>query len=679
MPSSTWVATTTPGTATATPTDLATGASVSTLNDDDILSRAKKPQLIKDYNAELQEQTQLDAQGTALGVSTASYDSGVAALTSFLQGLGGVGPAWNFLDVTTDTSMGAGGGATLRNDWNTVAARRALLQKALTDKIQGNAAYADALARSSNNLIKNGNSEDLGATGFDAAGATSVGIPHTGTRCRQLLGDPSLPTNLQITDKIWCNPSEQYYLQVWTRMYAAVTGYGGTLVARVYNASGTVVQYAFLPPETTTNYSLKNTSFTVDPAGAYFIVSLYTEGAAGGGIGAGNAVYADELYLTKKITAGMIQGDAIQTSNYAETAGNPTAGARMDISGSALKVYRDGLQIGATVFSEYLLGRIVQGMDGSTAGGRIFYRGSIDSTTLGGAPNIGCLAVTRQDWSATYNLVRLDLKLQPSAPADNLDAMRYAKIVLYRQSALGTTATLSGGYTYYRPLPDRLYANAGTDSSASNATFCTFDTVSGVAASGAPACLVTLFNVYGGSATNCFYSSSSGANGVDLVNNGTAWPAGITGGTGGGAAGGGGSAGGACPAPWVKILLASGLLVDAGDLYNGAVLAGVNDGTLEPMTGVVSGVSIEFEMRVPIILTDGRVTEFSLLHRMAVEGRGWVAVKDLQAGDSIVAQRPSIVKGLGVPALAQVVKFQVDGCHTYFGDDLLSHNMKALP
>jgi hypothetical protein len=70
--------------------------------------------------------------------------------------------------------------------------------------------------------------------------------------------------------------------------------------------------------------------------------------------------------------------------------------------------------------------------------------------------------------------------------------------------------------------------------------------------------------------------------------------------------------------------------------------------------------------------------EFSLRHRLAVEGKGWVALEDLQPGDGIVAQRPSIVRGLGTPVLAQVVKFEVEGCHTYFAgkNGLLSHNMK---
>ena len=127
----------------------------------------------------------------------------------------------------------------------------------------------------------------------------------------------------------------------------------------------------------------------------------------------------------------------------------------------------------------------------------------------------------------------------------------------------------------------------------------------------------------------------------------------------------------------MKIQLASGLQIDAADLYDGAQVQGVDEESLEPRQGIVRNPRIRWTERMPILLADGRVTEFSPPHRLLVIGKGWTEVRDLQPGDSIMAQQPSIVQALGKPALAQVVSFTVEGCSTYFADGLLAHNMKS--
>jgi hypothetical protein len=126
-------------------------------------------------------------------------------------------------------------------------------------------------------------------------------------------------------------------------------------------------------------------------------------------------------------------------------------------------------------------------------------------------------------------------------------------------------------------------------------------------------------------------------------------------------------------------MLASGLLVDAADLYNGAPLAGVDEMTGAPKAGVVANLQTIWRDRVAVVLEDGRAPEFSRDHRVATVARGYVAVQALLPGDKLVAQRPSIVREIRSTGMGQVLSFQVQGTGTYFTDDILSHNTKSLP
>lgn len=837
MPKSPWGSSAAPTSATPSSTPVGGQGSIDTINNADILSRDRKPDLIAQVRKELQDQTQLDAQASSLGVSATAYDSSVTALMAFLNALapvrtnylkrsheigaspwsqtnGGTGSAvvytqnyatapdgsttatriqanrgagntgsdysvatqpniltgdgttartesiWlksntgapqkvyfgangsgSVVDVTTtwqrftrtytpanalavrldvgsfgnypagtnsvdvlvwggqyedgsaatsnittgaaavteggwsdlgtDSDMGAGGDLTLRADLQSVATNRAALEKALKDKIQANAAYADALARSSNNLIRNGNSEDSNPSSFEAVGVTT-GNAYTGSKCRSVVGTAGSTYNA-ITSRMPCAPGDQFYSEAWIKLASAAGS--GRIVFQVYDASGSNIATYATSTTGTTSYAKVTGSCTIPANGATVEINLGTVA-----IGVGNTAYFDALYCCRMISTGMIQADAIQTSNYAEDGGgNPTAGARMDISSTALKVAANNLQIGPTVFSDYLLQRILQGLDGNTTNNRIFYRGNVDTSTRSGAPDITKLTVTPTVWDLAANAMWLDLKLAPTSPADNLDAMRRAEIQLYTQSARGTSGTLTAvGPVFKQDLTDRLYKSVTSDSDAGNVNTITAQIVHSSISSAYPAALVTLYNAYGSSAGGCFYAATGWTAGTALTYNGSSWPAGLTGGSGGGSAGGGGGGGGACPAPWVKIQLASGLLVDAADLYDGAPVAGVDEQTLLPAVGIVRAPSITWEDRVAVILEDGRAPEFSLPHRLMVEGRGWTEVRHLKPGDSILGQGPNIVRGLGRPIKAQVVKFQVDGCHTYLADGLVSHNVKIL-
>lgn len=125
----------------------------------------------------------------------------------------------------------------------------------------------------------------------------------------------------------------------------------------------------------------------------------------------------------------------------------------------------------------------------------------------------------------------------------------------------------------------------------------------------------------------------------------------------------------------MKVLLASGLAVEAGDLFNGAKVIGV-DGEMKPAVGTVSGLQTLWKERWGIELEDGRCVEFSKKHRVAVLDRGWVEVQNLRPGDVLISRRESIVSKVVNKGMGQVVSFSVEGCNTYFSEDILSHNRK---
>jgi hypothetical protein len=145
----------------------------------------------------------------------------------------------------------------------------------------------------------------------------------------------------------------------------------------------------------------------------------------------------------------------------------------------------------------------------------------------------------------------------------------------------------------------------------------------------------------------------------------------VDGGTGGGEIGGGG-----CPAPWVQITLASGLTLAAGSLVDGMEVLGVNEATMEPAMGTVREPTMTWVDRVRVVLEDGRAPEFTNTHRVAVVPATWKEVRNLLPGDLLVAQCPSRVVRVESAGKGQVVSFSVEGCHTYFSDDILSHNLK---
>jgi hypothetical protein len=184
---------------------------------------------------------------------------------------------------------------------------------------------------------------------------------------------------------------------------------------------------------------------------------------------------------------------------------------------------------------------------------------------------------------------------------------------------------------------------------------------------------VQLFNAAGSSATADFDCRSAGP-GVNY----TFMPNNMPGVAPAPPAGGGG---GLCPAPWSMITLANGAKIPAGELYDGAKVLGfdeyLHDGLVTPKVGIVRNPSRGWQERYDVAFASGRHASFSRNHRVVTD-KGWVQVQDLKGGDTLPSfggpgRTVTAVKPIGK---SQIVSFQVEGCSTYFAEDIACHNYK---
>jgi hypothetical protein len=367
------------------------------------------------------------------------------------------------------------------------------------------------------------------------------------------------------------------------------------------------------------------------------------------------------------------QIEYLQTSNYTEDgSGNATAGARISSTATdAIRVSNGGLKIGTVYFTDYWA-RLVQGIDGNVTSA-IIWRGNNDVTTRGGAPNIACLNVYTYGSAgggSGFQQVYFRTKLTPTSYTsytDNLDAMTQLHVQFFVSTGSSSPFTES-----YFPMASRTY-DAATGASEGSFHWA-WRSPAPMLESGSPyqysgVMRVRIANTYGWSATKDLGAVNT--LGALLT------PVTITGSS-GSSGGGGGGAGGICPAPWVDIRLESGLSIPASQLYNGARLRAVNDTTLEPIKGggVVQNLSTIWNTRYRVTLTNGKFSEWSKGHRFAILDRGWVEIEKLLPGDHIIGLEESIVSRIVCTGEGQVVSFTVKGAGTYFGAELLSHNIK---
>lgn len=94
-------------------------AEIANIASDDVLSRVEKPAVNLDYTAILDEEVGITQRAQAYGVDHSYYTAAIDSLIAYLNGLS---PAWN--DYSQNTSLGSGGGATLRSRFASVYSTR---------------------------------------------------------------------------------------------------------------------------------------------------------------------------------------------------------------------------------------------------------------------------------------------------------------------------------------------------------------------------------------------------------------------------------------------------------------------------------------------------------------------------------------------------------------------------
>lgn len=154
--------------------DLAsTVQALSDLNNDNILTPAKKPQWIMLYTNITSEQSDIDTLATTYGITTekTNYDNAVSTLTSYLATLT-TPVAWDNLTGNTDIV-----GTTFRGDFNSVFSTKQLLldkihnsAKTLADSAQSTANTANTAATNAQTTADTVNRNDSISTSWTSPG-----------------------------------------------------------------------------------------------------------------------------------------------------------------------------------------------------------------------------------------------------------------------------------------------------------------------------------------------------------------------------------------------------------------------------------------------------------------------------------------------------------------------------
>lgn len=166
----------------------------------------------------------------------------------------------------------------------------------------GAAAYADALARSSHNLIKNGNSEQLTPTpsGMEAAGVTTDNF-YTGTR--SVMIKPNAGWAILDKGTAPCVPGDQFRFE--SQVYNATTN-KCVLILEWFNAAGSAIAETGTAEYTGTgawNYMTLDGTAPANAAKVAFRCQAYSTSPGT------SPTYFDNLYGCRKVTAGMLEAD----------------------------------------------------------------------------------------------------------------------------------------------------------------------------------------------------------------------------------------------------------------------------------------------------------------------------------------------------------------------------------
>lgn len=198
-------------------------ASVNAMSNDNLLTSGEKSDAVLRYAAIINEQAGIDAQATTFGVTTekSTYDSAVAALTSYLGTLSG----WNVIPGSSVIISGS----TWRANWNTVYTTRQALLNKIADEAGKRAAWAqvtgagkpadnasaDLVILTRGSCVATGNSVRKvgGASAFDSDAFSKNGIPggsfvaaqvtNTDAVMFGLNSDPTTDQNYTSLDYAW--------------------------------------------------------------------------------------------------------------------------------------------------------------------------------------------------------------------------------------------------------------------------------------------------------------------------------------------------------------------------------------------------------------------------------------------------------------------------------------------
>ena len=207
---------------------------------------------------------------------------------------------------------------------NNAAAAAANAQTA-ANNAAADAAYADRLARSSHNLIKNGNSGDANPTGYEAVGVATLGyytISPSG-KVRIITGAGPAGQDVYIAKGIPVeNPGDQYYFRAYgcRETAAARDGFIGIIF---FGPTGAVTGYGYSGKYSSTSDAGAPTLLEVSataPAGTATVGFCLNSTGPAGEKSAFNLFYA-----CRKVSAGMLEDDAVQSTTHTFKVSNDTA------------------------------------------------------------------------------------------------------------------------------------------------------------------------------------------------------------------------------------------------------------------------------------------------------------------------------------------------------------------
>ncbi|WP_223644397.1 Hint domain-containing protein [Corallococcus sp. EGB] len=539
------------------------------------------------------------------------------------------------------------------------------------------------------NLVPNGYSE-VDAQGKSPEGDGLVDEPANakeGRRCRKLTvpaGGGFVGLNFiggfrstAPGGRIKCTAGDQFFAEAWLKSSAALTQPNATLFLLWEGANGGYESQLTTTPVTLTasyqRVKLKGTC----PAGCTGVQLYFELNAASAD--AGKAVYLDAVSMRKMVTFDLLVANTLQTSNYAEDGnGVPVAGAKLDNVGTAFKAAGGNVQIGSYLLDTPFF-RANQALDGTSAAGRVHYRGSNNTGVRGGAPLIDRLDVQCTDYfryttPIVHSWLEHHFFVQPSSIDDNLDALRYLKVDYYSSF----NATYRG--TRYIPLPDRKYASA-VDGNALNRIAVSHTFQYPAALSGLNgqnlgeyvALFCEMHGVYGVSASMWFTPVYNAGLGINFAKS-IASP--FSGAPSGGGGGGSGGTGGTCVAPETLITLEDGQEVPAASLRPGMRVLTQHEETRRVGVFEVVAASSHRAARWCVELTDGRVLVATPNHLLYRRFAGWTELRALRPGELLEGLRPGLVRRVVPEGEGAVVKLTVHGARTYESAGLLSHNIK---